>query len=80
MSTGNITVTVQTEKRMAAITELAQAINKVADALRYSPEINITGNCISGVGPGKSGITVNSQSEAAEETTIYSMGDDKPST
>lgn len=40
--TGKIQVTVQTEKRLRAITELAQAINKVADALRVGTQVIVT--------------------------------------
>ena len=37
-----IRVTVQTEKRMRAITELAQAINKLATALAVTPQVHVT--------------------------------------
>ena len=70
--TGKIQVTVQTEKRLRAITELAQAINKLAEALGVSTQVKITDCQFS-----KNDIAVNvDTAEDVTETTVVEIDDD----
>lgn len=70
--TGKIQVTVQTEERLRAITELAQAINKLAGALKVSTQVTITDCQFSG-----HDVAVNvDTAEEVTETTIREIADD----
>ena len=69
---GKIQVTVQTEERLRAITELAQAINKLAGALGAGTQVTVT-DCqfFSGYG-----VAVNIDTEEEiTETTIVEIDD-----
>jgi len=67
--TGKIQVTVQTEKRLRAITELAQAINKLADALKIATQVVVTDCQFSG-----HDVAVNvDTAEEVTETTIMEI-------
>ena len=69
---GKIQVTVQNEKRLSAITELAQAINKLASALGVGTHITITDCQFGGHGIG---INVDTEEEITE-TTVMEIDDD----
>jgi len=70
--TGKIQVTVQTEKRLHAITELAQAINKLAGALKVGMQVMVTDCQFSG-----QDIAINiDTAEEVTETTVVEIDDD----
>ena len=68
---GKIEVTVQTEERMAAITELSKAINRVAIALSTPPQITISNVHIENSDPG---IKIDT-TEGVTETIIKEIED-----
>ena len=70
--TGKIQVTVQTEERLRAITELAQAINKLADALSVGTQVTITDCRFSGHNIAVSVDTA----EEVTETMVTEIDDD----
>ena len=70
--TGKIQVTVQTEERLHAIMELAQAINKIADALRVGTQVTVTDCRFSGY---DTMINVDTAEEVTE-TTVVEIDDD----
>ena len=70
--TGKIQVTVQTEKRLCAITELAQAINKLAGALSIGTHVAVTDCRFSGY---NTAVNVDTAEEVTE-TTVMVIDDD----
>ena len=67
--TGKIQVTVQTERRLQAITELAQAINKLAGALNVGTQVMITDCRFSGA------VNIDTVEDVIE-TTIVEVAND----
>ena len=72
---GKIRVTIQTEDRMQAITELAQAINKLAGALSATPSVHITDSIFS---TPDTAISIDTSPEVSE-TTVHRIGGDDTS-
>jgi hypothetical protein len=72
---GQIRVTVQEVDRMAAITELAQAINKVASALSVTPSVFVTDNVFYATEADSVGMVIDTTPEVTE-TTVYEVGKD----
>lgn len=72
---GKIQVTVQTEKRLHAITELSEAIKYVARALSLPPQVIISNNVIK-AGENASAIEINSEDVEITETKIIETDDD----
>ena len=70
--TGKIQVTVQTEKRLHAITELAQAVNKLAGALGIGTQVMVTDCQFSGH---DIAISIDTAEEVTE-TTVMKVDDD----
>ena len=70
--TGKIQVTVQTEERLRAIMELAQAINKLAGALSISTHVAVTDCRFSGP---DIGISIDTADDVTE-TTVVVIDDD----
>ena len=69
---GKIQVTVQTEERLRAITELARAINKLAGALGVGTQVMVTNCRLS-----RHGIAVNvDTAEEVTETIVREIDDD----
>ena len=71
---GKIQVTVQEHDRLSAITELAQAVNKLASALLTGVVVNISGCQFDGTGGG-TGISIDTQPDVTE-TMIQEIGND----